>query len=55
MVDELASVRLRDAFLNTGHETRLIFQHAGNRVFYQLLGVLAASKGHLLKTFFNVG
>jgi len=34
MVDKFASVRLRDAFLNTGDETRLIFQHAGNRVFH---------------------
>lgn len=50
VVDKLASLGLRNAFLHTDDEAGLIFQHAGNRS--QLLGVLAAGKGDLS---FNVG
>jgi hypothetical protein len=54
VVDKLASVGLRDAFLHAGDEAGVIFQHASNRVFHQLLSVLAAGKGNLLKTCFNL-
>jgi len=52
---KLASVGLLDASLHTGDEARLIFEHAGNRVFHQLLRVLAIRGGYLLELRFDVG
>ena len=52
---QLAPVGLLDAFLHAGDEAGLIFEHAGNSVFNQLLGVLAIGKGQLLEPRFNVG
>jgi hypothetical protein len=46
---------LLDAPLHSCDEAGLIFQHAGNSVFHQLLSVLAISRGHLLEPRFNVG
>ena len=53
--DELATVGLLDASLYSRAEAGLIFEHAGNSVFHQLLGVLAIGRGHLLEPRFNVG
>ena len=53
--DELATVGLLDASLYSRAEAGLIFEHAGNSVFHQLLGVLAIGSRHLLKPRFNVG
>ncbi len=55
VVDELATVGLRDAFFHTGNEAGVIFQHVANGVFHQLLGVLAIGKRYLLEPRFNVG
>src|SRR5580698_863612 len=52
---QLAPVGLLDASLHAGDEAGLIFEHAGNGVFHQLLGVLAIGRGHLLEPRFNVG
>jgi len=52
---KLAPVGLFDACLRSYDEAGLIFEHAGNSVFHQLLGVLATGRGHLLKPRFNVG
>jgi hypothetical protein len=38
---KLAPFRLLDASLHPGDEAGLIFEHSRNRVFHQLLGVLA--------------
>ncbi len=55
MVDKLATVGLRDAFVHPGNKAGLIFQHPGNGVLHKLRGVLAIGKGHLLEPRFNVG
>jgi hypothetical protein len=52
---KLATVGLFTASLHSCDEAILIFEHAGNSVFYQLLGVLAIGKGHLLEPCFDVG
>ena len=52
---QLAPVGLLDTFLHPGDEAGLIFEHAGNRVFNQLLGVLPMGKGQLLEPRFNLG
>jgi hypothetical protein len=52
---QLATVGLLDASLHSCDETGLIFEHAGNSVFHQLLGVLTIGRGHLLEPRFNVG
>jgi hypothetical protein len=52
---QLAAVGLLDASLHSCDETGLIFKHAGNGVFHQLLGVLAIGRGHLLEPRFDVG
>ena len=52
---KLAPVYLLDASLHASDEAGLIFEHAGNSVFHQLLGVLAIGRGHLLEPRFNVG
>jgi hypothetical protein len=52
---KLATVGLLDASLHSRDEAGLIFEHAGNSVFHQLLGVLAIGRGHLLEPRFNVG
>ena len=52
---KLAPVGLLDASLHARDEAGLIFEHAGNSIFHQLLGVLAIGKGHLLEPRLNVG
>ena len=52
---QLATVGLLDASLHSCDEAGLIFKHAGNSVFHQLLGVLAIGRGHLLEPRFNIG
>lgn len=52
---KLASVGLLDTPLHSCDEAGLIFEHAGNCVFNQLLGVLAVGRGHLPEPRFNVG
>jgi hypothetical protein len=46
---KLAPVGLLDAFLHASDEAGLIFEHAGNSVFHQLLGVLAIGGRPLLE------
>ena len=55
VLDKLAPVGLLDTFLHPGDEAGLIFEHARNSVFNQLLGVLAIGKGHFLQARFNLG
>ena len=52
---QLATVGLLDASLHFCDEASLIFEHAGNSVFHQLLGVLATGRGHLPEPRFNFG
>lgn len=52
---KLATVGLLDASLHSCGKAVLIFEHAGNSVFHQLLGVLATGKSHSLELRFNVG
>ena len=52
---KLATVGLLDASLHSCDEAVLIFEHAGNSVFHQLLGVFAIGNGHLLELRFNIG
>jgi hypothetical protein len=55
VLHELTPVGLLDASLHAGDEAGLIFEHAGNCIFHQLLGVLAIGGGYLLMPRFNVG
>ncbi|MGD0436639.1 MAG: hypothetical protein ABSB86_09235 [Bryobacteraceae bacterium] len=55
MLYKLATVSLLNAFLHSSDEAGLIFEHACNSVFHQLLGVLAIGRGHLLEPRFNLG
>jgi hypothetical protein len=55
MLYKFATVGLFDALLHASDKTGLIVQHPGNCVFHQLLGVLAAGRGHLLEPRFDVG
>lgn len=52
--DKFAAVGLLDALLHACDEAGLIFDHMGNSIFNQLLGVLAIGRSHLLKTGFDV-
>ncbi len=52
---KLAPAGLLNASLHAGDEAGLIFEHAGNGVLHQLLGVLATGRGHLLQPRFNLG
>ena len=55
MLYKFSAVCLFDALLNASDEASLIVQHPSNGVFHQLLGVLAAGRGHLLEPCFDVG
>ena len=55
MLHKLATVGLLDASLHSCDEAGLIFEHPGNCVFHQLLGILAVGKGQLLESRFNIG
>lgn len=55
MVDKFATAGGGNSLFDTGDKAGLIFQHADNGIFNQLLGVLAVGKRHLLKARFNVG
>jgi hypothetical protein len=52
---KLATVGLLDAPLYSCNEAGLIFEHARNSVFHQLLGILAIGGSHLLEPHFNLG
>jgi len=52
---KLATVGLFDACLHSCDEAGLIFEHTGNSVCHQLLGVLAMGRSHFLEPPFNVG
>ena len=52
---KLATVGLLDASLHSCNEAGLIFEHPGNSVLHQLLGILAVGRSHLLELRFNVG
>lgn len=49
MIEEFATVGCCDSPVDAGDKTGLTFEHVGNGVFYQLLGVLAVGKRHLLE------
>ena len=55
MLDKLATVGLLNTSLHSGDEAGLIFEHPGNSIFHQLLGILAVGGSHLLELRFNVG
>lgn len=55
MVDKIAPVGLRKAFVYSGNKEGLAFEHACNRVFDQLLSILAICMSHLLKPRLNIG
>ncbi len=55
MLDKLATVGLLNAFLHSGDEAGLIFEHPGNGVLHQLLNILAVGNSHLMEPVFNVG
>jgi hypothetical protein len=52
---KLAPVGFLGASLHAGDEAGLIFEHACNGVFHQLLGVFAIGGSHLLEPRFNLG
>jgi len=52
---KLATVGLLNTPLHTGDEAGLIFEHPGNGVLHQLLGILAVGNSQLLEARFNVG
>src|SRR5438067_13128058 len=55
MLYKFAAIGLFDAFLHASDESGLIVEHPGNRVFHQLLGVLARGRGHLLEPRLDLG
>lgn len=55
MLYKLATVGLLNTSLHSGDEAGLIFEHPGNSVPDQLLGILAVGNSHLLEPRFNVG
>jgi hypothetical protein len=55
VLDELAPVGLLNASLHSGDEACLIFEHPGNSILHELLGILAAGSGKSLEASFNVG
>lgn len=54
MVYEFAAFRCCNSLFKPGDKTGVTFQHPGNSLFHQLLGVLAIGKRHLLEPRFNV-
>ena len=52
---KLAAVGLLNTSLHSGDEAGLIFEHPGNSILHQLLGILAVGNSHLLEPRFNVG
>ena len=55
VLDKLATVGLLNASLHSGDEAGLIFEHPGNSVLHQLLGIFAVGRSHSLELRFNVG
>jgi len=55
VLHELAPISLLNTPPHPYDEAGVIFEHPRNRVFHQLLGVLAIGGGHLLKPRFDVG
>jgi len=53
MVYKLAAVSLLNASLDSCDEAGLIFEHPGDSVLHQLLGILAVRRGYLLELRFN--
>jgi hypothetical protein len=51
---KLATVGLLNASLHSCDEAGLVFKHAINGLFHQLLSILAIGSGHLLKPSFNI-
>ncbi len=54
MLYQLAPVSLLNAPLHACDEAGLVLKHAVNRVFHQLLSILAIGRGHLLEPCFNI-
>jgi hypothetical protein len=55
MLYKLATISLLNTSLYSGDEAGLIFEHPGNSILHQLLGILAVGNSHLLEPRFNVG
>ncbi len=55
MLYKLATVGLFNTALHSGDEAGLIFEHPGNSVLHQLLGIFAVGNSHLLEPRFNFG
>ena len=55
MVGQFTAFGCRNPLLNPGNKAGLTFQHSGNRIFHQLLPILAIGKRNLLKPRFDVG
>jgi len=55
MLRKVAPVGLLNASLHSRNEAGLIFEHPGNCVLHQLLGILAVGTCHLLEPRLNVG
>ncbi len=55
MLNKLATIGLLDPSLHSSNEAGLAFEHPGNRLLHELLGILAVGNSHLLETGFNVG
>ena len=55
ILNSLAAIGLLDAPLYPSDKPGLIFKHAIDCFFHQLLGILSVRRGHLLKPCFNVG
>jgi len=50
---KFATVGLGDSPLHSSDEAGLLFEHASDSVFHQLLGILTIGRGHLLESRFN--
>ena len=52
---KVATVGLLNSSLHACDEAGLIFEHPGNCILYQFIGLLAVGNGKLLEPRFNVG
>ena len=55
MLYKLATVGLFNSPLHACDEAGLVVEHAVNRLFHELFGILAIGRGYLLKPCFNIG
>ena len=55
VVNQFAAIGLLHASVHSGDKAGLIFKHAVNGFFHQLLGIFAVGGGHSLEPRFNIG